>query len=242
VAEDRWAHRERANLKDDKAIVTSDYKMKILSCFQRENQKKWFGKRGTTLLGFMVETNPTNPTDADKEKGLKDCFFVMLITDDTLQDDWEVAVGTNIVYRDYLPRRIKKVLFVSDGAGCFRSMMQRSIQPFWKVWRGIEEISYRITLAGDGKSALDGMFGRLNTVLRSQVDCEDSYYNTETMLANTINNSTGLAGTKFAQFAPNRSRQVEVEFTGVNFESVLLTTLDSSRPNTVGRTENTDYG
>ena len=36
------------------ARVVSDYKMKILSCYFRQNQKKWFGKRGTAALGFMI--------------------------------------------------------------------------------------------------------------------------------------------------------------------------------------------
>jgi hypothetical protein len=60
LAKDIWAQKERENLVDDEAIVTSDYKMKILHCFHCENQKKWFGKRGTTLLGFMIVTNATN--------------------------------------------------------------------------------------------------------------------------------------------------------------------------------------
>jgi hypothetical protein len=120
----------------------------------------------------------------------------MLITDDTLQDDWEVACGKSVVYRQYLPKQIKKAIFVADGAGCFRSALQRALQAFWKIWMGIYEITYRITLAGDGKSALDGMFGRLNIVLHSQLDCGDSYYNMKTVSA-TIKNSFGLSGTEF---------------------------------------------
>jgi hypothetical protein len=229
LSEDGWARQETEELKDDEVNVTSDYKMKILSCFFRENQKKWFGKRGTSLLGFMVTTNPRDDEEGSKAKGEKDVFFVMLLTDDTLQDDWEVAVGKRIVYEEYLPSHVTKVRFTSDGAGCFRGQLQRAIQPFWIIWTGIDEISYRITPAGDGKSALDGMFGRLNVVLRSQVNNGDSYYDMDT-ISDTIQNSNGMAGTEFARFKPERAQQLQVEMKGgANFESVLLTTLDPDR-------------
>ena len=58
---------ELENLKDDKAVVISDYKMKILSCFFRENQQRWFGKRGTSCLGFMIVSNSTD--EAVRAKG-----------------------------------------------------------------------------------------------------------------------------------------------------------------------------
>jgi sentrin-specific protease 1 len=63
VSEDAYAQSKIDNLADDEAIVTSDYKMKILSCFYRETQKKWFGKRGTNLLGFMITTNSLDEAD-----------------------------------------------------------------------------------------------------------------------------------------------------------------------------------
>jgi hypothetical protein len=198
--------------------------------FFRENQKKWFGKRGTSLLGFMVTTNPRDDEEAKaKAKGEKDVFFVMLLTDDTLQDDWEVAVGKRVIYEKYLPSHVTKVCFTSDGAGCFRGQLQRAIQPFWIIWTGIDEILYQITPAGDGKSAVDGMFGRLHVALRSQVNNGDSYYDMET-ISDTIQNSNGMAGTEFAQFKPERAQQLQVEMKGgANFESVLLTTLDPDR-------------
>jgi hypothetical protein len=225
LSEDIAAAKVLDNLADDEAVVTSDYKMKILSCFFRENQKKWFGKRGTSLLGFMIASNASD--EESRAKGIKEVTFVMMITDDCLQDDWEVACVKNVVYKEYLPKHVKKVHFVSDGAGCFKSMLHRAMQPFWKLWTGVDEISYRITPAGDGKSALDGMFGRLNTVLRSAVDQGSSYFNSAT-IAETIAESNGLASTQFAIFEPDRSKQVQVSIP-MNFESVLLTTLDPER-------------
>ena len=64
------------NLLDDEAIITSDYKMKLLSCFFRENQKKWFGKRGTSILGFMILTNSKD--EVNREKGIKDIVSIYI--------------------------------------------------------------------------------------------------------------------------------------------------------------------
>jgi hypothetical protein len=130
------------------------------------------------------------------------------------------------VYKEYLPKHItKKVLFVSDGAGCFKSQLHRALQPFWILWTGVDEIVCRITPAGDGKSALDVMFGRLNTVLQSSVDMGASYWNSET-ITKAIEDSNGLLSTQFARFAPERLQQLKAEVNTMHFESVLLTTLD----------------
>jgi hypothetical protein len=172
----------------------------------------------------MIASNASD--EESRAKGVKEVTFVMMITDDCLQDDWEVACGKNVVYKEYLPKHVRRVHFVSDdGAGCFKSMLHRTMQPFWKFWTGVDEISYRITPAGDGKSALDGMFGRLNTVLRSAVDQGSSYFNSLSIVE-TIADSNGLASTQFARFEPDRSKQVQVSISTMNFESVLLTTLD----------------
>ena len=75
-SEDEYNKTVMENLQDDEAIVTSDYKMKLLSCFFRENQKKFFGKRGTSLLGFMICYN--SKLEENKQKGIKDvvsCIF-----------------------------------------------------------------------------------------------------------------------------------------------------------------------
>jgi hypothetical protein len=226
VSEDTYAQSKIDNLAEDEAIVTSDYKMKILSCFYRETQKKWFGKRGTNLLGFMITTNLLD--EADKLRGVKDVQFVYMVTDDSLTDAWEVACAKTIVYEEFLPDHVKKVRFWSDGAGCFKSKTHRVFQPFWKHWTGVDEIELRITPAGNGKSQLDGSFGRLNFVLHGSVDEGHSYYDAPTIL-NSISHSTGLASTKVQAFLPDRSSQVKADIGGIRFESILLTLLDLNR-------------
>eukprot|EP01046_Picozoa_sp_COSAG06_P017344 COSAG06_NODE_1175_length_10410_cov_7.148579_1_plen_64_part_00 len=46
--------------KSVQVLVTTDWKMKILSAFFRENQALFFGKRGTSLLGWMIVCRDTS--------------------------------------------------------------------------------------------------------------------------------------------------------------------------------------
>ena len=73
--------RELQALDDDTAIVTSDWKMKLLACFFRENQAKFFGKKAvTSCLGFMIASLSTDVEV--RNKGLIEVQFVMMLTDD----------------------------------------------------------------------------------------------------------------------------------------------------------------
>jgi hypothetical protein len=65
---------EMEALPDDTAKVVSDWKMKILACYFRENQARFFGKRGTSLLGFMILSN--SKVEEERLKGIKDVKFV----------------------------------------------------------------------------------------------------------------------------------------------------------------------
>ena len=76
-SEDDYAKKVMEDLEDDEAIVTSDYKMKLLSCFYRENQKKWFGKRGTSVLGFMICTNAKD--EDKKQRGEKELVSALIL-------------------------------------------------------------------------------------------------------------------------------------------------------------------
>jgi hypothetical protein len=100
VSEDSYAQSKINDLADDVAIVNLDYKMKILSCFYREMQNKWFGKGGTNLLGFMITTNSLD--EADKLQGVKDVQFVFMVIDDSLTDAWEVTCAKATVYEEFM--------------------------------------------------------------------------------------------------------------------------------------------
>jgi hypothetical protein len=53
------------------------------------------------MLGFMITTNPTGPVE--KEKGIKEVSFVMLVSDDVLQDEHKVACTKKMLCNNYLP-------------------------------------------------------------------------------------------------------------------------------------------
>jgi hypothetical protein len=132
--------------------------MKILACYFRENQARFFGKRGTSLLGFMIVTNSTD--EEDQKNGVKDVRFVFMVSDDSVQDEWEVMCAKSDIYTKHLPKHIEKVWFQSDGAGCFSSQLNRIVQPLWSWWTGIVEERYRLSPRGGGKTSLDGMFAK----------------------------------------------------------------------------------
>jgi hypothetical protein len=216
-AENDYSEADLEGLVDDAATITSDYKMKILAAFFRMNQKKWFGQRGTSCLGFMIAWN-------SDEVGKKDVKFVMMVTDDTLQDEWEVACAKKYIYENELPLHIKQVHFRADGAGCFRSRLHRSIQPYWLSWTGIVESSYTLTPAGDGKTGLDGTFGRTGEALKTSCDKGNSYGNAQEILV-AFEKSEGVTGTTMLGFLPERSNRFCCELS-VSIESVLRTELD----------------
>ena len=169
---------EMADLGEGEAIVISDWKMKILSAFHRENQKKWFGKRGTSCIGFMVITNSDTA-------GQKNAMFFFLFTDDGCQDDWSVATAKMIMYSQLMPQYFPSVhtsRYRSDGAGCFSSNLARMLQIMWHVWTDIKEVSCRVSISGGGKSQLDGRFAFLNMAADRGVNGGASHWNASTTM------------------------------------------------------------
>ena len=188
ISEDAAAKEELNALQDDEAAFRVDYKMKILPAAYRESQKMWFGKKGTTMLGAMIIMN-------DKDGGeMKTVSFVMMGTDDSKQDYHAVACAKTFLYEKCLPSHIKKARFCSDGAGCFKSKHHRGFQPFWKHWTGIDEVSLQITPAGDGKTSLDGMFGRVNQLLKQAVANGHSYWHAN-LIGKALESTDGLPAT-----------------------------------------------
>eukprot|EP00936_MAST-01D_sp_MAST-1D-sp1_P001590 g1590.t1 len=59
--------------------------------------------------------------------------------------------------------------FRADGAACFACQLMRCAQFHWERWAGVPEERCRIPPPGMGKSTLDGLFGRLGSVLRASV-------------------------------------------------------------------------
>jgi hypothetical protein len=213
--------KELEELDDDTTKVISDWKMKILACYFRENQGKFFGKRGTSLLGYMLISNSPDPEA--REKGLKDVKMVMLVTNDSLQCEHAVACSKHFVYTNHV--KTPKVKYQSDGAGCFSSKLNRILQPFWQDWTGVQEVEFRISVRGGGKTALDGAFGKMNQVVRSAVDSGASHWNAESY-KDAFEKSGGLTAATLYVIAPDRRKRMYGNVRGVSLESVLRTVLD----------------
>jgi hypothetical protein len=225
-------------LPDDTAKVISDWKMKILACYFRENQAKFFGKRGISLLGFMVISNSRD--EFNVERGMKDVKFVFYVTDDTKQDEWSVMAAKSDLYANHLPDHVSKAWFLADGAGCFSSKLNRIIQPCWEAWTGIVEEEYRISPRGGGKTQLDGGFAKAGQVLSSSVDGGASYWDAESVRS-AFEQSGGLTATKVRSYTPNRDNRFWGGFRDASKESVLRTTLNQQDLSLVAR-KHSDYG
>jgi hypothetical protein len=98
-------------LPNDTALVKCDWKMKILSCWFRENQQKFFGKSGTPCIGFMIVVNAPVDKDNPDLPPRKDVTFVMGFTNDKTQDEWSVACIKREIYSKHLPASISKFVF-----------------------------------------------------------------------------------------------------------------------------------
>jgi len=201
----------KQSLKQNEAIVVSDYKMKILATYFRENQKKFFAKRGTSCLGFMILTN------VDSKEGTVDVNFVLLFSNDTTQDANFVLAAKAYIYSDFLPTLFPddietiNVNFESDGAGCFNSSILKGCQPHWREWTEgkVEEVQVRHSVNGDGKTALDGVFGRLGGNLRAAINNgSKDITDAETCVA-AFEDGAGIRGAAAAIFRPVRGDDLE---------------------------------
>ena len=187
-----------ANLDDSTAIVTADFKNNILDCMFREHMQKFFGKNGTTDLGFMVVVK-------DTDSSLLEATFYHFISDDKFKDSQFVISAKYELYMNHLPKRIKNVQYRSDGAANLCATLHYLIQPLWEIWTGISEVLTKHCPAGDGKSELDGNFGITSHRLHSQHNLGYSFNDMESIVHALKGDDAGITGTTFTAFMPGRN-------------------------------------
>lgn len=68
------------------------------------------------MLGFMIISNYLYPVV--RASGLKEMMFVMLLTEDSIQDERAVLCGKHAVFSKYLPMHANKTQRHSDGSTC----------------------------------------------------------------------------------------------------------------------------
>ena len=94
-------------------------------------------------------------------------------------------------------------------------------------WTGITETVFRITVAGGGKSALNGIFRRVNSLLSTAVDVGMGYQDTSSIIRALGHAGAGLTVTTTLVFAADRSLHLYFELTiSVDLESVLRIVLN----------------
>ena len=135
-------------LKPGEVAFVIDWKMKILAQYHRESMEAFFGKRGFSLLGVMIVFG--------SESKDKDVEYHFYLTEDTTQDANNVLAVKQDLYNKLSSRGINKIHFRSDGAKCFSQTLMKTMLPLWKFYANVEELSYYISVAGCGKSPLDG--------------------------------------------------------------------------------------
>ena len=75
--------------------------------------------------------------------------YRMHMSDDIEQNCHDIASSKLLVYRDLCEEGITEVFFRSDGAGPYRTPLLRALQPRWKDWTGVTELSVRTSPAGE---------------------------------------------------------------------------------------------
>ncbi len=203
------------DLKPGECMVICDFKMKILMHLFRESMEKFFSKKGFTCIGFMVVYGSST--------GKKNCQFYFGFSEDTKQDGNLVLGVKYHLYNNILPKEgVTIVHFRGDGAQCFSQILMKACSPLWKIWTDgkIDEVSFKISVSGCGKTNLDALFGVMSHAIRSMVRNGASFASALDLFNLFAENP--LQASYFFLFAPDRSFQHYIKKTdGGRLKKVL---------------------
>jgi hypothetical protein len=196
------------NLKEDELQVICDYKMKILAGFYKEPMSKFFAKRGTICLGFMLKW-------LSGEKDKINVNFHFLLSDDTTQETYTVLAAKQFIYSQCIPKTdlssntpLTKVNFQYDGAGCFSSNPHKVATIEWKDWTGVIEVSSRQSINGGGNTPVDGTFGQITHHLKRANNAGKCYSCAQSILS-AVHGTGGMNGCTFHVFKPVRNQDLD---------------------------------
>ncbi len=212
VVEAQQSRKRMNSLQPDEAIVVMDFKQKILQSYYRENQQKYFAKRGISCLGVMIITRPQCDDESEMSDDYLDATFMLLLSNDTTQDATYINAAKNYIYNEVLPTKFSgldtpiKVRYVSDRAGAFNSNVSKACMPFWYSWTDgkVEEIEGRVSVSGDGETALDGLFGVFGDKLQQSIDNQNGDIADAESVLSRFELSGGIKGTTALLFSPSR--------------------------------------
>jgi len=121
------------------------------------------------------------------------------------------------IHNEFLPKEfpvidVIETEFESDGDGAFNSNTAKACMPYWYEWSNgrVEKIEIRHCVNGDGKSKLDGSFGRLGCNFHEAVNNRlTDIINAETCLA-AYEGSGGIRGAMAEILQPDRTNKLEI--------------------------------
>jgi hypothetical protein len=173
-------HRVRASYQDEQCklvqaglelceiLLLIDYKMKVLQAYHCEDQKKFFGKQGNSILGAWLVWR--------EQDGLRSAF-VDLVLDDNAQD--APCVQSCLFYLMSLiekrfPTR-SRVILQSDNAANFNTRLHLEFiwqmnAVDWKQSRSLKVSRWIFPEPQCGKSNLDAHFSYVMLTLNGYVD------------------------------------------------------------------------
>ena len=228
--EEEYFRKQLQGLQDREAIVVCDWKMKILSMLHRETMNDFFGKRGTSCIGFMTLSH------MDPENDEVTSNYHLYFSDDVTQDANQVLAAKACHYNnfittlfEYVPGSPIKVHFQADGAGCFNSNVAKACIPQWRSWTDgrVVECTYRISVNGGGKSSLDGKFGQLGRLLKIAVNNGHDFDDANSILA-AYESTAGIKSTTSVIFNPIRDEMLETSISGLTKYYMISLNDDNS--------------
>ena len=222
-AEDDFYRHQMQSLKSNQCLVVSDFKMKILAMYYRENMKLFYGKRGTSCLGFMVITN------TEQENETVDVHFYLLFSDDTTQDANFVLSAKAALFETVLPNLFPEETekiechFRADGAGCFNCNVVKAAMPMWLQWTRdcgsgrtkVDLVSFNTSVNGDGKTSLDAKFAHTTKLFQTTVNNGNDITSSSSCVE-AFQNSEGIRGTSVGTFTPVRENIINTRIKGLN--------------------------
>lgn len=143
--------------------------------------------------------------DEDKVK----LFYHIYLSDDSTQDSDAVNAAKLDLYPKLKSQGIKEVHYRADGAGCFSGASAKAVIIDWHEWTGVTELSYKISVAGCGKTMLDGLFGIFTMHIQRLVDEGESYQNAVDLFH--LLDKDPLSATHVHVISPDRTRTIMVE-------------------------------
>ena len=187
-----------------------DHKQKILPMTHREGQVEYFGKRGMSLLGFMlirrinkkVKKKKDNKMSASNETytdGLEYTFYDVIVENYSAQDNTQVMAVIEALL-PFLKKKypeIEEVVLGSDNASCFAShdaipFINCLNKEYNEANMNLSVRKWIYTEACTGKGRIDTHFAFVNLALMRYV-LDGNNITTEDEIYKALSSNDGLA-------------------------------------------------